>query len=61
MVRKLILVGAILAVAALSLPALAKDEHDDRGGHERDERHERFEHHGGLGHPLSSGPTGPGS
>lgn len=48
MVRKLILAAVILAMTAVPVPALAGDRHEDRrefrGGHERFERHERFEH-----------------
>jgi hypothetical protein len=43
MIRKLMLVIALLAVAAV--PAQAR-EREFRGGHERFERHERFEHRG---------------
>ena len=59
MVRKLILAVAILAMAAVPVPVLARDGghgshggfhggHEFRGGHERHEGHERFElfHHG---------------
>jgi hypothetical protein len=46
MIRKLILAVVILAMAAVPLPALARDRHDGaqefRGGHERFEGHERF-------------------
>ncbi len=52
MVRKMVLALVILAVAAVPLPALAKDEHDVRGGHERGERNERFEHHEPFGPPA---------
>ena len=56
MVRKLILAVAILAMAAVPAPALARDGghgghggfhggHEFRGGHEGHERFERF-HHG---------------
>ncbi len=48
MIRKLILTAVILAMATMPMPALAGDRHEDRrefrGGHERFERHERFEH-----------------
>ncbi len=49
MIRKLILALVILAMAAVPLPALAEDgghqvRHEFRGGHERFERRERFEH-----------------
>ncbi len=50
MIRKLLLATTILALAALPVPALAREDHHDgrhdfRGGHERFEgRHERFEH-----------------
>jgi hypothetical protein len=47
MVRKLVLAVVILAMAAVPMPALAGDRHESRhefrGGHERFERHERFE------------------
>jgi hypothetical protein len=52
MVRKIVLALVILAVAAVPLPALAKDEHDSRDGHERGERNERFEHHEPFGPPA---------
>lgn len=52
MVRKMILAVVILAMAAAPVPALARGGHEGRhefrhefrGGHERFERHERFEH-----------------
>jgi len=49
MIRKLILALVILAMAAVPLPALAGDgghegRREFRGGHERFERRERFEH-----------------
>ena len=48
MVRKMILAVVILAMAAVPVPALARDGghrggHEFRGGHERFERHGRFE------------------
>ena len=51
MIRKLILAAVILAMAAVPVPALARDGHEGRhefrhefrGGHERFERHGRFE------------------
>jgi hypothetical protein len=54
MVRKLILAVVILAMAAVPLPALAREGghgfhggfhggHEFRGGHERHEGHEHFE------------------
>ena len=63
MIRKLILAVAILAMAAVPAPALARDGghgghsghggfhggHEFRGGHERHEGHERFEHFHGFG------------
>ena len=61
MVRRLILAVAILAMAAVPGPALARDGghgfqggfhggHEfHHGGHERFERHERFEHFHGFG------------
>ncbi len=45
MIRKLILVIALLAVAAAPVQAR---EHESHGRHERSERHERFEHRGGF-------------
>ncbi len=48
MVRKL----TLLAVAAVPLPAMAKDEHESRGGHERFERNKRFEHRERFGRPF---------
>jgi hypothetical protein len=49
MVRKMILAVVILAMAAVPVPALARDGghgggHGFRGGHERFEHHGRFEH-----------------
>ncbi len=48
MVRKLVLAAVILAMAAVPVPALARDghvgRHEFRGGHERFEHHGRFEH-----------------
>jgi hypothetical protein len=49
MIRKLILAMTILAVAALPMPAMARENGHDgrlesRGGHERFQSHERFEH-----------------
>jgi hypothetical protein len=48
MVRKMILAVVILAMAAVPVPALARDSGHGRGhfggGHERFERHGRFEH-----------------
>lgn len=49
MVRKMILAVVILAMAAVPVPALARDgghggRHEFRGGHER------FQHHGRFGH-----------
>ena len=49
MIRKLMLALVILAMAAVPMPALARDgghdgRHEVRGGHERFERRERFEH-----------------
>ena len=49
MVRKMVLALVILAVAAVPLPALAKDEHDSRDGRERGERNE---HHEPFGPPA---------
>ena len=51
MVRKMILAVVILAMAAVPVPALARDggyggRHEFRGGHERFGRHERFQHFG---------------
>jgi hypothetical protein len=48
MVRKMILAVVILAMAAVPVPALARDGHEGRhefrGGHERFGHHGRFEH-----------------
>jgi len=48
MVRKVILAVVILAMAAVPVPALARDSGHGgghfRGGHERFEHHGRFEH-----------------
>ena len=57
MVRKLILAVVILAMAAVPVPALARDgghggRHGFRGGHERFERHGRFEHFGHFHRPF---------
>jgi hypothetical protein len=57
MVRKLILASVILAMAAVPVPALARDGwhgggHGFRGGHERFERHGRFEHFGHFHRPF---------
>jgi hypothetical protein len=57
MVRKLILAVVILAMAAVPVPALARDgghggRHGFRGGHERFERHGRFEHFGRFHRPF---------
>ncbi len=69
MVRKLILAVAILAVAAVPVPALARGGghgfhggfhggHEFRGGHERFE-HRRFEHFHGPGfYPYYGCPYG---
>jgi hypothetical protein len=55
MVRKLILAVVILAMAAVPVPALARDgghggRHEFRGGHERFERH--GEHFGRFHRPF---------
>jgi hypothetical protein len=67
MVRKLILAVVILAMAAVPIPALARDgghggRHEFRGGHERFRRHERFErfHRPFIGvYPYYSAPYYP--
>ena len=51
MVRKMILAVVILAMAAVPVPALARDGHEGR--HEFRGGHERFGHHGRFVHrPL---------
>jgi hypothetical protein len=49
MVRKMILAVVILAMAAVPVPALARDV-AHRGGHEFRGGHERFQHHGRFEH-----------
>ena len=56
MVRKMILAVVILAMAAVPIPALARDgghggRHEFRGGHERFGRQERFQHFGRFNRP----------
>ncbi len=51
MLRKMILAVVILAMAAVPIPALARDgghggRHEFRGGHERFRHHGRFERFG---------------
>ena len=57
MLRKMILAVVILAMAAVPIPALARDgghggRHEFRGGHERFGRHERFERFGRFHRPF---------
>jgi hypothetical protein len=61
MIRKLILAMTILALAALPMPAMARENahdgrHEARGGGERFQGHERFEHRPFVGFGFYPSP-----
>jgi hypothetical protein len=61
MIRKVILALVILVLAAVPVPALARDgghdgRHEVRGGHERFDGHERFEHGPAIGFGFYPSP-----